>query len=116
MFNNQISGTRHFQNDNNAYPTLDNVLDNNNNYDQMQNNNINNFNFTNISSAQSPIANINLKNPNSGIGGNMGNSINNKRSSNIYLKNQNEDFQNILNNSKINPKADKDSDPFDGYY
>lgn len=118
MFNNQVNANNQIQNDINVYPTLDNVLDNNlinnNNYNQM--NNIN-FNVnTNTASAQSQIKNMNLNNFNSGVGVNMGTSFNNKRSSGINLKNINGDFENILNNSRQNPKSNKDSDPFEGYY
>lgn len=115
-----------YPNNLNSYPSLDNVLDNNNNNNMINinsdnnNNNFNNkmlnpnYNQINIVPMQIPINNVNLNNFNSGIEANSGNP--NKRSSTIYLKNQNEDFENILNNSKQNHKANKDSDPFEGYY
>ncbi len=118
-----------YSNEVNSYPTLDNVLDNNNNnVNNMLNNNnnnsnhfknqmmINNFNQINIVPTQSHISNINLNSFNSGMEANSGNPIPNKRSSAIYFKNQNEGFENILNSSKQNPKTNKDSDPFEGYY
>ncbi len=100
--------------DNFSYPTLDNVLNSNVNNDNNNfcQNNINNLNPINIIPVQNSNLNINLNNFNSGM--NSGNSYSQRKLSN-YMKNQNEDFENILN-SKNKNNHNKDNDPFEGYY
>lgn len=103
-----------------AYPTLDNVLDNQSNF------NINNINNHNPSSSSNNFSNINIVpiQNNSNLNINQFNSgftgsanSNPKRSNNMLAKSVNEDFENILNNKNPNTRnLGKGADPFEGYY